>query len=384
MTPSALRMFLPWPIARSLACTLACTLALAALVLLTAPARAYDHEGLARDALEHHIRPGYAAFDKAAADLSAAATVLCGAPSADGLAHAKAAFKDAALSWARVEHLHFGPIADDKRSERLIYWPDPKGLVRKQAAAIIETADETAFDGRLAGKSVAVQGFTALDAVLFGAGSQELQLPAATGSPRCRYTQALTANIASIAKATAEGWKPGSTFETIWLKPGDGNSTYLSAKETTQALLQSYVTGLELLRDTRLKGQLGLQKAGGKALEPMLPNSGLALPYLQASIEGLKSLLSDGGFISRQTDPPVTDPGKQVMTILGSINDELTRAIDAAASAGKLSQTPFKDDAAREKLIAMGFPLKNAYVTGGQTIADQASITLGFSALDGD
>jgi predicted lipoprotein len=256
--------------------------------------------------------------------------------------------------------------------------------VRKQVAAILETADETAFDQRLAGKSVAVQGFSALDAVLYGPGSQDLEGSAAAESPRCRFTQSLARNIASIAKATSEDWTAGGNFENTWLQPSSANTMYLTPKETTQALLQSYVIGLELLRDTRLRGQLGLQKAGGKPLEQMFPNSGLALPYLQANIEGLKSLLSDGGFITRQAEPPITDPDKQIMTVLGSINDELTRAIENAVSAGKLSPTPFKDNAAREKLVAMGFPLKNAYATGGQTIADQASITMGFSALDGD
>lgn len=352
--------------------------------ILSLPAHAYDYAGLARDALQHHIRPGYKAFDAAAATLNKASVALCAAPSAAGLTQARAAFKEAALSWARVEHLRFGPIADEKRNERLVFWPDPKGIARKQVAGILETADETAFDVRLAGKSVAVQGFTALDIVLFGDGSQQLEAASAKGSPRCRYAQSLTANIASISKAASDGWAEGSAYEKLWLQPGDGNTTYLSAKETAQALLESYVNGTELVRDQRLKGQLGMQKVGAKALEPMLPNSGLAVAYLKANIEGLRSLLSDGGFVARQSDPPVTDPDKQVMTVLGTIRDELTRAIDEAAAAEKLSATPFADDAAREKLIAMGFPLKNAYATGGQTIAEQASITLGFSALDGD
>ncbi len=369
-------------VSRSAASMIAAVLALALFGAL--PARAYDYEGLARDALERHIRPGYAAFDKAAAGLHEAATSLCDAPAADRLVKARAAFTEAALSWARIEHVGFGPIADDRRHNRLMFWPDPKGVARRQIAAVMNTADETAFDTRLASKSVAVQGFTALDVALFGPGSEDLGAAAAKGTPRCRYSVALTSNIASIAKAASAGWAKGSDFERTWLQPGPGNSVYLSAKETTQVLLQTYVTGLELLRDQRLKEPLGMQKVGGKAIEPMLPNSGLAVAFLQANIEGLKSLLSDGGFIARQTEPLTLDPAKQEMTVLGSIRDELTRAAEAAASAGKLSKTPFKDEAARQKLISMGFPLKNAYTTGGQVIAEEANITMGFSPLDGD
>jgi uncharacterized protein len=353
-------------------------------VVASAPAQAYDHAGLARDALEHHIRPGYKAFDAAAASFNTATIAMCAAPSADGLASVRAAFKEAALSWARAEHLSFGPIADDKRKERLLFWPDPKGITRKQVSAIIETADETAFDSRLAGKSVAVQGFTALDIVLFGDGSQAFEAAAAQGSPRCRYAQAVTANIASIAKAASDGWAEGSAYEKIWLQPGSDNSVYIADTETTQALLQSYATGVELLRDQRLKGQLGMQQVGAKALEPILVNSGLAVAFLKANCEGLRSLLDEGGFIAHQRIPPITDPKQQTLTALGTIRDELTRAIDAASAAGKLSPKPFENEAAREKLIAMGFPLKNAYETGAQTIAAQAGITLGFSVFDGD
>jgi predicted lipoprotein len=148
--------------------------------------------------------------------------------------------------------------------------------------------------------------------------------------------------------------------------------------------LQSYATGVELLRDQRLKGQLGMQQVGAKALEPILVNSGLAVAFLKANCEGLRSLLDEGGFIAHQRIPPITDPKQQTLTALGTIRDELTRAIDAASAAGKLSPKPFENEAAREKLIAMGFPLKNAYETGAQTIAAQAGITLGFSVFDGD
>ena len=348
------------------------------------PAYAYDHEGLALAALEHHIRPGYAAFATAANGLRSAAADLCAAPAPDKLSRARDAFKLAAFSWARIEHLNFGPVAESKRHERLVFWPDPKGLGRKQVTAIIETADETAFDGRLAGKSIAVQGLTALDIVLFGDGSNGLEAADAKGSPRCRYAAALTSNIDTIARETSAAWAPGGAYEATWLKPGADNAAYLSPKETTQALLQSYVSGTEMVRDQRLKGQLGMQKIGAKALIPMFPNSQISIAYMRANIEGQRALLDDGGFIARQTDPPMTDRAKMANTVLGSINEELTRAIEASKAAEKASPEPFADDAARTKLIAMGFPLKNAYVTGGQTIADQAGITLGFSALDGD
>ncbi len=348
------------------------------------PVMAYDHAGVARDAIEHHIRPGYNAFENAAAKLQTATASLCAATSKTRLKRARAAFESAVLAWARIEHINFGPIAEEQRHARLLYWPDAKGLAKKQVAAVLTSADETAFDGRLAQKSVAVQGFTALDLVFFGSASKELSEAGSTTTPSCRYATALSANIASIAKAASDGWALGSDYEKLWLHPSADNTAYINEKETTQALLQAFVAGVEQVRDARLTGQLGLQKVGAKALEPMLPNSGLGLAFLKSNIEGLQSLLSDGGFIAHQTEPPILDPEKTKNTTLGAIKDEMSGAIAAAALAMKLSKTPFSNDAAREKLIGMGFPLKNAYLTGGQAIADQAGITIGFSALDGD
>jgi uncharacterized protein len=273
---------------------------------------------------------------------------------------------------------------DDKRQERLMFWPDTKGLARRQVEAALQKADETLFDQRLAGKSVALQGFTALDIVLFGHGSDDLR-SSQPDAPRCKYARALADNIGAIAKAAVAGWSnDGEGFALIWLTPGADNKTYLSETERTQALLQSYLTGIEQARNQRLVGPLGMQKVGAKALTPMLVNSGLAVAYLKANVEGLKSLLVDGGFLARQTDPPVIDPVKGETTVLGSIADELKSASQSATEADTLSKEPFKDEAARQKLIAMGFPLKNAYETGGRTIAEEANITLGFNSLDGD
>ncbi len=358
---------------------------LSASISLATPAIAYDHAGLARQALDQHIRPGYAAFAAASNALSKAATELCAAPSDGALSKSRDAFKTAVLSWAKVEHLRFGPIMDDKRHDRMMFWPDPKGLARRQIEAALNAPDDTLYDQRLGQKSIALQGFSALDVVMFGDGSETLKDAGAANLPRCKYAEALTGMTASIAQITADGWSDDNAgFAKTWLNPGGGNTVYLNETERTQALLQAFLTGIEQARNQRLTGQLGMQKVNAKALAPMLPNSGLAVAFLKSNIEGLQSLLTDGGFLVRQTEPPIIDPVKGEMTVLGTIADELKRAAQSAAEADTLSKLPFKDEAARQKLIAMGFPLKNAYETGGRTIADEANITMGFNSLDGD
>jgi uncharacterized protein len=359
--------------------------AVASFVGMSAPTHAYDHAGLARQALGQHIRPGYAAFSKASKSLVAATDELCAKPSETALIATRAAFKSVALSWARVEHLRFGPIMDDKRHDRMMFWPDPKGLARRQVESALTKPDDTLFDQRLAQKSIALQGLNALDTVLFASGSDGLEEAGEATVPRCNYAKALASNVDRIAQAAVDGWaNDGDGFAKTWLNPGGANTTYLNETERTQALLQSYLTGIEQARNQRLTGPLGMQKVGAKPVAPMLPNSGLAVAYLKATIDGVQSLLTDGGFLARQTDPPILDPVKGEMTVLGSIAEELKRAAQSATEADTLSKSPFKDEPARQKLIAMGFPLKNAYETGGEAIAKEANITMGFNSLDGD
>ena len=66
---------------------------------------------------------------------------------------------------ARIEPLRFGPITAKQRLDRLLFYPDPHGIVAKQTSKLLAKRDETDIEPeKLAGASVAVQGFGAVDA----------------------------------------------------------------------------------------------------------------------------------------------------------------------------------------------------------------------------
>ncbi|HYH70007.1 MAG TPA: imelysin family protein, partial [Methyloceanibacter sp.] len=100
-----------------------------ALLLSPAPARAEaDQAAIAEAALTKVIRPGYAELTKATAALDKDVRSLCGQPSAAAMEKTKESFAEAVAVWSRVEILRFGPILQDRRYERIFYWPDPKGI----------------------------------------------------------------------------------------------------------------------------------------------------------------------------------------------------------------------------------------------------------------
>jgi len=357
------------------------TLAFVALLVGFTPATAFDDAALARRALERHILPGYENFADAAKTFAHTASELCRKPSEATLEETRATARDTLLAWGRIEHIRFGPISKDQRLDRMLLYPAPRGIVPKQIARLLRQKDLKALEPhKLAHASVAVQGFTAIVPVLFGKGSNQLALSASPNSFRCQYVEALAEGIAQIASETLGDWS--GAFGQTWLNPGPENPAFLNAKETTRALYRSYVTELEVARLQRLAPMLQNETENGTHAEPLFPNSELGLPFILANIEGLRSLLTESGFIDATW---ATDEKEQTaQAILRSVETDLGFSIRAGKSALAIAPNALADPEARKKLVPMTFALKNAEVTGRSALGTLTGLFLGFNSLDGD
>jgi len=350
-----------------------------AVALSVLPALAFDHSAFAKHALEQHILPGYTRFDTAAKTLAEKAHALCEAPSKPALAATRAATRDALDAWGRMEHIRFGPITENKRIDRLLFYPDPRGIARKQIDRVIRTKDAADIDPeRLSHASVAVQGFTGLDRALFAKGSKKLSVPTPTPSYRCRYVAALADDISETASRTLGAWS--GPYRKTWLEPGPKNPAYLSAEETTQALLRAYATELEAVRLQRLEPVLADEKSA--LAHPLLPDSGLAVPFIGANVEGVRNLLTDGGFTS--PDFATDEKEQSAVVILESVVTDLGFALRAGDNAVAVTPDVFASAEARGKLAPMSYSLKNAEETGRSALGVLTGQTLGFNSLDGD
>lgn len=351
---------------------------LSAFVAAATPAAAFDDATLARQSYEKIILPGYARFDEAAHALVEKTSALCASPSVDALAAARGAARTAIIVWGRIEPIRFGPITQKQRLDRLLFFPDVHGFTAKQTARLLAKQDEADIDpAKLAGASVAVQGFGALDVALFGHGSDELATPGSKSAFRCRYVNALALDIAEIARATLAQWQ--GDYGRLWLHPGDENKTYLADKETTQALYRAYVTQLEVLRLQRLAA---LDSNAKKTATALLPNSKLALPFVLAGIEGERDIIGEDGFSA----PDLSSTEKEVdaVALLGSVVTDLGFALRAGEAAVAMSPDPLNDPAARERLTPLLLSLKNAEDIGRAALGQLTGQTLGFNSLDGD
>jgi len=134
----------------------------------TAPAQGFDHIALASQVLERHIRPGYKRLHEAAQKLEQAANAFCEKTPKANMAPVHNAFRDLVFAWSRVSHLRFGPITQEHRLTRILYWPDRKNLGRKQVRRAIRSLNKSTLTlESLTDKSVAMQGLGAIEQLLY-------------------------------------------------------------------------------------------------------------------------------------------------------------------------------------------------------------------------
>ncbi len=203
-------------------------------------------------AVDGFIRPGYDAFHESAGKMTTAMKALCETPSKTSYDAAKGTFRDAAVSWAHIEVVRVGPVIEQNRFERILFYPDRKSTGLKQVQSVLSKLDETATDPTTLGtKSVAMQGFGALEYVLSGTGSDELLK--AKNSYRCRYGAAIAGNITNVAKELSDIWDAPDGIQKAWEQPGPDNPDFRTGGEAITALLGILVHGAEAVRDQRIE-----------------------------------------------------------------------------------------------------------------------------------
>lgn len=335
-------------------------------------------EPLARKVMNNYVRPAYAQLSDAAEALKSEMAAFCPAPSAAGRSAINAAFERALLAWSRAEMIRFGPVLAANAHDRFAFWPDEKGLGLKQINAALTARDETAATAEaLAGKSVAVQGYTALEYLLYGTGADTLLAATDEGRYRCRFAAAIAGNIASLAAQVKAAWADDAPFPATLLSPKPEHSLYKSSRDVKLELFKAFTTGLQHIRDVKLARVLadGPDKAQPKRAPYW--RSGLTFKVIEANLEALEIYFNRGGYSELIA---VLQPGieKSVAIDLARMRETL-RALETTPV-----ETAVKSKDGWSRLNGVIFELVTVQQTGGGAIARAADISLGFNALDGD
>lgn len=342
-----------------------------------APASAPPYESLVEQALSEYIAP-------AAGDLAASTSTLalevrdrCAAPTEADFAGLDIHLEVVARDIAGLFFLQLDPLLVEGRRERLLFWPDPRGVTIRQVEEVLAEADETAATAEtLADKSVALQGLGALDYLLHGSGAETLWNGDPAGDFRCRYAVAAGERIAATADELAAELGEDGAFAALMRTPGRANPAYDAPAAAAEDLVLSALTGIELVRDSLLSPVLG---DGPETARPRLAplwRSGLALPFAEAMLIGSADLLLDGGIVDllAENDRWIADQIASERTALAAAFPPAGTPIGAAAT----------DPEVWRMLSLVSLIADNLKVLVGQYLPEAVGLNLGFNALDGD
>jgi predicted lipoprotein len=158
--------------------------------------------------------------------------------------------------------------------------------------------------------------------------------------------------------------------------PGPDNPVYRTHEEAMTEVLKAILTGLEQMRDHRLRPALGETPEEARASRAPYARSGAALPYLNVSAAALEDFVNASGIVSLAPE--------EKGWIANSVAFEfanLKRALDAA---GPELEAALADTGKYQKLAYAEVVLQSLHDLFQRQLAPAAGLTQGFNSLDGD
>lgn len=338
-------------------------------------------QSLAAETIKHHIVPRYIVLHDNTVHLKKQIGEFCIAPSPLGIKEVKQQFAKTVLSFAAIEHIHFGPIVEKYRLERLAYWPDRKSRGVRAIKRLLKGKKPGSIEAkRFAKKSVAVQGLTALEYVLFGAGHKGLLEENEAGKFRCQYALRIADNIETIMTEVVKGWQPASQLVISLTQPKPSNKHYRNRKEVLLEFYHSITVGLKTLHEARMLPLTG--GVDGKKTKPKRAafwRSGLAIGVLRANLEAIDHIVKISGFerVLSRTPVDLQFHVRKIFKTLYGIYDDWLKA-DMKIS--KILSEPSE----RARFIMLGKRTSHLNVGFSRYFAIAADLPLGFNASDGD
>jgi predicted lipoprotein len=348
-------------------------LLLVAATVLASPAKGENATVAA--AVSGFVQPGYGAFQAASTELKGKMDALCAGPSPEGLSDAREAFVAVVTAWSEVETIRFGPVMEENRLERILFWPDRKSIGLKQVQRALAEKDATAADpATLKDKSVAMQGLGALEFILFGTGAEKLAAPGE--DYRCAYGRAVSSNIESMAAAILAGWLASDGVARQWASPGADNPLYRTDDEALTELLDIFIHGLEMVRDVRLNGFFAEEAEDDQPKQAVFWRSELTTASVASNLDGMRKLFEASGLAGLLP--------QEYAWVAESIGFEFANAQRALEAAEGPIAEVLADPERRERLAYVRLVTSSLSELFGVRLAGALGLTAGFSSLDGD
>lgn len=326
-------------------------------------------------AVDGFIRPGYQNFTEEADTMEESMAMLCEAPSSESLLNAQSTFGDLVEAWSRIEIVRVGPVLDDNRFERILFYPDRKGTGLKQVQAVLAKPDASATSVEtLKSKSVAMQGLGALEFVLFGTGSENVTT--ADGAYRCQYGMAIAANLQRLGAELSAAWDAPDGVAAAWKTPGPTNPLYRDEAEAAKELLGVLVHAAETIRDQRIEQFYKGDPKKALTRQAIYWRSGNTFRSITANIEGLRDLLETSGMVEL-----LAEDNRSVVSSTDFVARSLSRV---SADMQPDVVAVFKDPAQIAKLDFLLLNSRDLILRLNNDLGGGIGLAAGFSFSDGD
>lgn len=328
-----------------------------------------------------HVIPRYETLTGATAALDGRAAAFCKSPAADALPDLRAGFVTALDAWMGVQHLRFGPVQFLLRYDRFAFWPDQRNTGSRHLRKLLTASDPAALEPRAFGRgSVAVQGFTALERLLFGKddGAAFFEGDEAAAY-RCRLLRAITGNLAEMSAGVLEDWRDGdSAYRRVLEAPGEDNAYYLDDKEVTLEFFKAFNGTLQMVADLKLARPLGgsLEKSKPRRSESW--RSARSLDNIKTNLRALQALYAGEGFAAL-VESRGGDPDLDKTLSLG-----LASALEAAESVRPPLSEALSDADARPQVETLLAEVRALQELATGRLAKALDLPVGFNAFDGD
>jgi len=335
---------------------------------------------IVRSLITNHAAPGYRNFAAESARLAGTMAELCGAPGERRLDAARTGFRQTALAWEAVQHIRFGPAMVDDRHHRIEYWPDKHGQGDKQMRRLLADVSSLQIDGNgISGLSVALQGMTLLERILFGEDSAALGEPASDNAARCKLGLAVGRNIAAMAKAIAEGWQ----------KDYVARAANLDEAEVAQVLkdfFSSFFEQIEIIIDLKIGGPLGKGPEAARPRFAEMWRSGLAERSIAVNLQALAEAYSGpkGGSTAGLDAIASQSAIPETLGLDKSVIEGFAYGANYIEKHPELLGKPLATEAGWKAASFLKLHLSGLRDHATDVLAPSLGITLGFNSRDGD
>lgn len=335
-------------------------------LLSAAYANAADHRGAALRAARDFALPRYEALATMTSAQATAWDDFCKSRPPRDLKVVDAAFQKAADEWARVEFLRYGPIGEDFRFERMAHWPERRNAVSRALSSLLARQDSDVLSPeRFQGTSVAGQGFSALERLLFEDETRNglRSEPAASGRV-CEIGKAITTALAATSRKVSDEWRQKTL-------PALEQANEPRAREAVTRLVTDLLTGLEAVEDFKLAAPLGQTLDTSRPMLAEMWRSRHSTRAIQLNLEATAAVTR------ALLGPDPSDEGKDAL-------DGIEAAASIAANAPESLSEAVADPKRRSQVLLLRDSVSSARALAAAGLPTSLQITTGFNSLDGD